>query len=331
MTLTLSRHPILSRRAALGAAALLAAPAIGRAQDMPPGNIRLICGLPAGGLTDIFSRAYGDFIGRALNRTVVVENRPGASGGIAAQAVKNAAPDGLTMLMTISTTFFGNRVLVKNLQYDPDKDFSVISVIPAGHLPLVVRSNLGITSIKDFLAYAATNDVSLGTYGAGSFPHVVTDALNRQLTRKIAAVHYRGEAAMWRDLAGGALHAACGSYLAAASVLDTGAGRAIAVPTDTRMRRLPNVPTFIEQGLTQPVFGLKSWVGLFTPAGVPEAVLDRYSALAVEAGKSEAIVKLLDTYAIDEAAMDRRASKTLYDAEGPVWVQAVRALDITPE
>lgn len=321
----------LTRRGAVGSLVLLATPSIVRAQTLPQGAIRIVCGLPAGGLTDIFARAYGEHIGRVLGRTVVVENRPGASGGVAAAAVKGAQPDGLTLLFTISTTFFGNRVLVRSLQYDPDRDFNIVSIVPAGHLPLIVRSNLPITSIAELLRYAEANDVSIGTYGAGSFPHVMIDALNRGLTRKMAAVHYRGEAAMWRELAGGSLHAACGTVLAAAALLDGGTGRPIAVPTDRRLSRMPNVPTFAEQGFNAPVFNLKTWVGMFAPAGVPDAIVDRYSELMVEAGQSDTIRRLRETNAIDEAAIGRRESRALYDREGPVWIEAVRGLGITPE
>jgi tripartite-type tricarboxylate transporter receptor subunit TctC len=323
-----------SRRTALRALAavpLLAAPARLRAQTLPTGNIRIVVGLPAGGLTDAFARGYGNFIGQALGRSVVVDNRPGASGALAAQNVLAAPADGLTLLFTISTTFFGARVLIRNLRYDPDKDFSVVSIVPAGHLPLVVRPNLPVSSVRELLAYAERNDVSIGTYGAGSFPHVMTDALNRSVGRKMEPVHYRGEAPMWTDLAGGRLHAACGSYLAASAVLASGAGRVVAVPTARRMRRLPEVATFAEQGFTAPVFGLVAWVGMFAPSGVPEPILDRYGQLMVEGAGSEPIMRLRETNAIDEGAMPRGASKALYDAEGPVWVEAVRALGLTPE
>lgn len=325
---------LFTRRVALaGLSSLtgLAVPSIGRAQTLPAGNIRIVVGLPAGGLTDAFARAYGNHIGRELGRTVVVDNRPGASGALAAQTVKAAPADGLTLLFTISTTFFGNRVLIRNLQYDPDRDFTIVSVVPAGHLPLVVRANLPFTSVRDLLAHAERNDVSIGTYGAGSFPHVMIDALNRNLSRKIEPVHYRGEAPMWTDLAGGRLHAACGSFLAAQTVLASGAGRVIAVPTDTRMRRLPEVPTFAEQGFPAPVFNLKAWVGLAAPSGVPDALLDRYSELMVAAAPTEPLLRLREMNAIDEGAMSRAASKALYDIEGPVWVEAVRALGLTPE
>lgn len=322
----------ISRRSLLAAvpAATLAAPRLARAQAWPAGTIRIICGTAAGGLTDLFSRAYGDYIAKQTGQTVIVENRPGASGGIAAQAVKMAPPDGLTFILTISTTFFANRILISNLQYDPDRDFKFISAMPAGHLPLIVHRSTGVTNVREFLDYARANNISFGTYGAGSFPHTVAFEFNKMLDRKIVPVHYRGEAPMWNDFNGGALQAAIGSYLGSAAVLQSGVGRAIAVPTDRRMGKLPDVPTFSEQGINIRVLQLKGWVGLFAPAALPDAIADRVSALMVEGGRSEAIRKILDTFGIDEAAMDRAASQKLYDEEGPDWIAATRQLGITP-
>ena len=324
--------PFQTRRAwiAGGAAFAVAAPSLVRAQAWPAGTIKIICGTAAGGLTDLFSRAYGDYISKAVGQAVVVENRPGASGSIAAQAVKQSPPDGLTFILTISTTFFANRILISNLQYDPDKDFKFISAMPAGHLPLVVHRSTGVTNVREFLDYARANNVSFGTYGAGTFPHVVAFELNKMLDRKIVPVHYRGEAPMLNDFNSGALQAAIGSYLGISAVIQSGIGRAIAVPTDRRMGKMPDVPTFQEQGLNIRVLQLKGWVGLFGPAALPDAIADRVSALMVEGGKSEAIRKILDTFGIDEAAMGRAESQRLYDEEGPDWVAATRQLGISP-
>ncbi|MCA0317077.1 MAG: tripartite tricarboxylate transporter substrate binding protein [Proteobacteria bacterium] len=322
-----------TRRAMIAGAtaSVLAVPNLARAQaNWPTGTIRIICGTAAGGLTDLFSRAYGEYISRQTGQTVVVENRPGASGGIAGQAVKQAPPDGLTFILTISTTFFANRILISNLQYDPDKDFKFISAMPAGHLPLIVHRSTGVTNVRQFLDYARNNNISFGTYGAGSFPHTVAFEFNKMLDRKMVPVHYRGEAPMWNDFNSGALQAAIGSYLGSAGVLQSGVGRAIAVPTDRRMGKLPDVATYSEQGINIRVLQLKGWVGLFAPAALPDAIADRVSTLMVEAGKTEAIRKMLDTFGIDEAAMGRAASQKLYDEEGPDWIAATRQLGITP-
>jgi Tripartite tricarboxylate transporter family receptor len=140
------------------------------------------------------------------------------------------------------------------------------------------------------------------------------------------AVHYRGEAPMWQDFAAGVLHAAAGSYPNTLNAVQSGAGRAIAVTTTKRNKRLPDVPTFVEQDVHSKVFVLEPYITLAGPAGMPQHVVERLSALMVEAGKSERVKKLLETYGIDESAQDHIAFKKLYDSETPIWIDAVRRL-----
>ena len=185
-----SRRDLL-RYGAAAAAATLSAPAI--AQAWPSKPIRIICGYPVGGLTDIFARAYGEGISQLTGQPVVVENKAGASGTIAAEQVKQAPPDGYTLMWTISTTLIMNKVLFKKLPYDPDKDFVPISWMDAGHLPLIVNKNVPANNLKEFADYARNNKVSMGTYGAGSYSHCAVEALNRHYGLKMEAVHYRGE------------------------------------------------------------------------------------------------------------------------------------------
>jgi tripartite-type tricarboxylate transporter receptor subunit TctC len=328
-------HLAISRRAALrggiATATALSLRAPARAQAWPNQPLKFICSHPAGGLTDAFARSYGDYIGQKLGQPVVVENKSGAGGQIAAQAVATAQPDGHTLLVTISSTLLGNRVLYKKLPYDPDKDFSFIALMPSGHLPLLVHRSTGATTLKEFVEYARKNTVSIGTYGAGSFPHIVTATLNRQYGLKMVAVHYRGESPMWQDFAAGSLQAACGSYQAALGALQSGNGRAVAVPQRVRMKKLPDVPTFAEQGFSAPVFQALGYIAFLGPAGIPEQVAERLSYLAVEAGKSERIVKLLDTFGIDDAAKDRAFFRRTYETEGAIWINAVKDLDLAQQ
>jgi len=219
---------MIARRTLLlsSAAALLPAPAL--AQAWPAKPIRIICGYPAGGLTDIFARAYGEHISRTTGQPVYVENKAGASGAIAAEQVKSATPDGYTLMFTISTTMIMNKVLFKKLPYDPDKDFVPISWMDAGHLPTVLHKSVPGANLNEFAGYARNNKVSIGTYGAGSYSHVAVAALNRHFGLSMEAVHYRGEGPMWVDVGSGAVQGGSGSYAAVSSVLQSGSGRAIA-------------------------------------------------------------------------------------------------------
>jgi len=328
MIVRASRREVL-RHGGAAAVSLLAAPAL--AQAWPSKPIRIVCGYPAGGLTDIFARAYGEFISQKTGQPVTVENKAGASGAIAAEQVKGAAPDGYTLMWTISTTMVMNKVLFKKLPYDPDKDFVLISWMNAGHLPTVVTKNVPASNLKEFVDWAKGRKVSMGTYGAGSYSHVVVETLNRLYSLSMEAVHYRGESLMWQDVASGSIQAGSGSYAAASSVLQGGTGRPIAVPSMTRMRKLPDVGTFYEQGATDRAFLVRGWIGLVAPAGMPKEIVQKLSDMMVEAGKTERIQKILDTFGIDEAARDHVYFEKVVREEGPVWIDLVKSLNIEPQ
>jgi tripartite-type tricarboxylate transporter receptor subunit TctC len=325
----------LTRRAfvetGIAASASLPFAASGWAQAWPAKPLKIVCGYPAGGLTDLFARAYGDYLSQKLGQPVVVENRPGAGGTIAAQAVKTSPADGYTLMFTISTTMIMNRVLYKSLPYDADKDFVLISSMSAGHLPFVVHKSTGATNLAEFAEFARKNKVNVGTYAAGSYAHIAVAELNKHFGLQMEAVHYRGEAPMWQDFAAGVIQAASGSFAAASNVLQSGAGRAVAVPQTRRMRKLPEVPTFLEQGVTSKAFQLKGFICLVGPAGMPREVVERLSALMVEGGQSERVQKLLDTFGIDESAAGHEDFKKLYVEEGPIWIGLVKDLGLTPE
>lgn len=325
---------LISRRSALltgAAASVFPRPAL--AQNLKFGSkpIRIICAYPPGGLTDQFSRAYGDYIAEKTGQQVIVENKTGAGGGVAAIALKQAPADGHTLVCTVSATLLGNRVMYKNLPYDPDKDFALVALMTSGHLPVVAHKSTGAKNMADFAAYAKANKISGGSYAAGSFAHIALGEIARHYSLDYPIVQHRGEAPMWQDMAAGVSHIACGSYQASRVVLDGGHGQAIAVPTTTRMKKLPDVPTFAEQGLTAPVFKLKSWTCFVAAAATPPELVQQASDMIVEGGKGPRLAKVLDTFGIDEGAIGSAAFKDIMTNEGPIWLDAARKLNLTQE
>ena len=311
------------------AAAVMPAPAI--AQAWPAKPIKIVCTYPPGGLTDIFSRAYGEFLSAKLGQSVVVDNKTGAAGAIGAEVVKQAAPDGYTLMFTNSTTMVQNKVLFKKLSYDPDKDFALVAWFNTGHLPTSVNKDIPVKNIPEFAAWCKDRKVSAATYGAGSFAHVVAATLNQKHGFKMESVHYRGEGAMWQDVASGNVQTATGSYASQLAFLQQGSVKVIAVPTLERMKKLPDVPTFYEQGLTDKAFQVRGWVGCAAPAGAPEAIVRKLSDLMVEGGKTERVLKINDQFGIDEGARDRAYFRKVLDEEGPVVLDVIRSLDIEPQ
>src|SRR6267154_2232693 len=306
-------------------------PDSGWTQTWPSKPIKMVCAFPPGGLTDSFAHIYGEYLSQKLGQPIIVENKAGASGLIGAAAVKQSPPDGYTLLVATTAVLAQNRVLFKSLPYDPDRDFVLISSMSAGHLPLVAGKATNVGSLKEFVEYARKNQTNVGTWGPGSYAHIVVAELNKRYELQMKAVHYRGESPMWQDFAAGVLQAAMGSYANAVNALEFGAGKAIAVQTTVRNRKLPDVATFIEQGVDSKVFALTGYTFLAGPVGMPREIVERLSDLMVEAGKTDKIQKLLDTYGIDESAQGHIAFKKLYDNETPIWVDAVRALGLAPE
>ncbi len=315
----------------IGASATAVLPFVAaRAEAWPARTIKIIVSTPPGGITDAFARVYGDFISTKLGQPVIVENKPGSSGIVAAQHVKTAAPDGYTLLYTISSTLLGSRIVFKSLPYDADKDFALVSITPSGHLPVIANTSTGATNLQSFVEYARKNKTSAGSYGAGSFAHIVAARLKQDFDLDMAIVQYRGEAPMWQDFLAGSIQLATGSYQAAIPALETGKGRAIGVPTTLRVKKLPDVPTFLEQGYQAKVFQLTTWTALLGPAAMPSEIVERLSALMVEAGSSERVRKTLDIFGIDDAAIDVATFRKIYSNDGPVWLDAVQQLGLTP-
>ncbi|MEQ1649302.1 MAG: tripartite tricarboxylate transporter substrate binding protein [Hyphomicrobiaceae bacterium] len=324
----------ISRRTAIAGSLAVAAfprPSLGQSVKFGSKPIRIICAFPAGGLTDQFARAYGDYIAEKTGQQVIVENRTGAGGGVGAVALKQAPNDGHTLMCTVSATLLGNRVLYKNLPYDPDKDFALVALMSSGHLPVVAHKSTGAKTIAEFAAYAKTNKVSGGSYAAGSFAHIAVNEISKQLGFECPIVQHRGESPMWQDMAAGVSHIACGSYQASRIVLDGGHGQAIAVPTSKRMKRLPDVPTFAEQGLTAPVFQLKSWTCFVARGDTPPELVTEASNMIVDGGKTPRLAKILDTFGIDDGAVGQVQFKNIMDTEGPIWLDAARKLNLKQE
>jgi tripartite-type tricarboxylate transporter receptor subunit TctC len=295
----------------------------------PSRNIRMVCSYPAGGQTDLLARGFGDYISRQVGKTVVIENKAGASGAIGAAEVARAEPDGHTILCSISTTYVMNRAMMKNPGYDMDKDLSLVSVIPGAGLPLVASVKHNIKTLDDFVAFAKkSGKVNFGTYSAGSAPHMTINELNKQYGLNIEPVHYRGEAPMWTGLAEGTLDAAMGSYTAAQSVLQSNHGVAFAVHSK-KVAAMPDIKTLPEQGATSKFFTVSGFSGWALPKATPQPIVDRLSELCVAANNDPKVKEILATFVL-EPAIGARESNALYQRELPIWMETANRLGLEP-
>ncbi len=328
MSASLDRRHFIAAGTAAAAAPFLPRRASAQAA-WPTRQIRVICSYPAGGQTDLLARAYGEFISQQVGKTVVIENKAGASGAIGAAEVARAEPDGHTVLCSISTTYVMNRVMIRNPGYDMDKDLTLVSVIPGAGLLLVANPKIGVKTLDEFVAFARkSGKVNFGTYSAGSAPHMTIHELNKQYGLSIEPIHYRGEAPMWTGLAEGSLHVAMGSYTAAQSVLQSDRGVAFAVHSK-RVDAIPDVKTLPEQGATAKFFTVSGFTGWALPKATPQSIVDRLAELCVAANNDPKVKEVLRTFVL-EPALGFKESNALYQRELPVWIESGRALGLEP-
>jgi tripartite-type tricarboxylate transporter receptor subunit TctC len=295
----------------------------------PSRQIRMVCSYPAGGQTDLLARAFGEFISRQVGQTVVIENKAGASGSIGAAEVARAAPDGHTILCSISTTYVMNRVMMKNPGYDMDKDLTLVSIIPGAGLPLIASLQSGVKSLEEFVAFARkSGKVNFGTYGAGSAPHITINELNKQYGLNIEPVHYRGEAMMWTGLMEGTLDAGMGSYIAAQPVLQSSRGTLFAVHSK-RVAAIPDIKTLPEQGATSKFFTVTGFTGWALPKATSQPIVDRLAEFCVAASQDPKVREVLATFVL-EPPLGFKESNALYQRELPTWIESGQALGLPP-
>jgi tripartite-type tricarboxylate transporter receptor subunit TctC len=262
------------RRRDLVLAALAAAgsPAFAQA-DRIEGPIRIVLPFGPGSGTDVYARMVAQQLGAALGVATVVDNKPGANGILAAEAVARARPDGTTLLFTTNTTHAANPHLVKELRYDPVKDFAPISKMGNLTFFALVPASSAYHTMADLVEAArkAPNTVSYGA--ANSFGMVSGSKLGKTAGVDFLRVPYKSSPQIITDLLGGQIQFAFIDLAAAAPLVKAGKVRALAVLADKRFPSLPEVPTMAEAGY--PGFNVVAWFGLFAPAGTPAAIVSR--------------------------------------------------------
>jgi tripartite-type tricarboxylate transporter receptor subunit TctC len=256
---------------------LAALPRLARAAEVYPGRpITIVVPFGAGSGTDIATRIIARPLGVALNQNIVVDNRPGANGGIAATYVAKAASDGYTLLMSTNSPHSSNPALLKNLAYDPVKDFAPITRIGSFTLMLVVNPAVPVKSLAELIAYAKANPGRLA-YASGNTSGILAgETLKHWAGVDILHVPYKSVPPALNDVIGGRVATAFSDLTPVLPHVASGALRPLAI---TRLRRsalLPDLPTFDESGLKD--FEVESWAGLFAPAATDPAILARLNA-----------------------------------------------------
>ena len=300
-----------------------------QAQDFPSKPITIVVPFAAGSGTDTQARVVGQVIAREFKATVLVENKAGASGFIAAQYVARAAPDGYTVLMTTNTTHAANEHLFKKLPYDPVKDFTPITLMGLGYMYLVVRQDSPIKSVADLVAQARKTPGKLN-FGAGSSSSRVGSEMLKQLAGlNVAHVPYKSNPLAVTDLIGGQLDFMFLDAPTAMPHLNGGRLRALAVSGTTRMVGTPAVPTVDQAGVKG--FDVSYWLAVYAPPGLPPALTRRLNEMLVKAADSPEVKQLYERSSGIGATSTPEELARFQAAESVKWGKVIKAAGIEPE
>jgi tripartite-type tricarboxylate transporter receptor subunit TctC len=301
------------------------------AQEFPTHTLTMVNPFAAGGPNDVPGRLFAQRMGEVLGQTVIVENVGGAGGMTGADRVAKAQPDGYTFLQGTVGTQAQNQTLYKKPAYDSVKDFVSVGLFLEAPLVLIVRKDLPVNSMKEFVAYAKANadKMQFASAGTGSAIHLGCALMNSITGLNVTHVPYRGANPAMQDLAAGRVDYLCDIITTAKPQIDGGNVKAIAVLSDKRSAALPNVPTAKEQGFDVDAY---TWNAFFLPKGTPQPIADKLNHAMVEAMKTPSIREKLDAVGLNLVSPDRATPAYLdgfVKSEIAKWAVLIKASGIS--
>ena len=306
-------------------ALLLASPAA--AQE---GVVRIVLGFPAGATSDLLSRLVAEHMRGTLGRTVIVENKVGAGGQIANEAVKAAAPDGNTLLVTpVATMAIYPHSFAGRLRYDPFKDFVPVAHLSNFQLGFGVGAAVPAKTLAEYVA-AVKKDPKLGFYASaapGSIPHFFGVMFARTAGIELTHVPYKGTAPALQALAGGEVAAISTVAADIGTLVRSGKARLLAVSGEKRAAAFPDVPTFTESGYDLVAL---PWYAMFAPAGTPQATIDKYSKAAIAAMHDPALRAKLENMGLEPTGLGPDELAKILKADYEKWGPPIRASGFRP-
>jgi tripartite-type tricarboxylate transporter receptor subunit TctC len=327
----------LGRRRATGmlaatVAGSLMAPGMVLAQDSVD-MVKVVLGVAAGSMVDQLARTMAEYLKKGYAANSMVDNRTGASGIIAVAAMKNAQPDGKTILVATSSPITIYPVTYKKLPYDPDADLIPVSTLVRFDLALAVGPMVpaDVKTLREYYAWCKANpaNASFGSPAAGSMPHFLGSMTARTAGVDIQHVPYRGPSAAVLDMLGGRLSSVVVPLEDVLQYAQGGRCRILGITGETRSRYMPGAPTFHEQGLGE--HAMRVWIGAFLPAGTPQATVSRLSDTLKAALSDKAVIKSLEGNALDVQWSTQDELKARIKAERASWAVAAKTLNFTAD
>ncbi|HET6264392.1 MAG TPA: tripartite tricarboxylate transporter substrate binding protein [Usitatibacter sp.] len=310
--------------------AFLLAAANVHAQSWPTRPIKMVVPFPAGGPTDVMTRALAEKLSAALGQPVVVDNKPGAGGTIGSDLVAKSAPDGYTLLMATSSTHSIGPYLGK-VPYDPRKDFTPVVYVGKATNILVVSPILNIHTLRELIDYAKKNPgkANYATSGIGSISHLTSEMFASMAGVKIVHVPYKGTQLSMPDLMSGQVTMLFDSVLTAKPHIDAKRLVGLTVSSKERSSLVPDMPTMAESGL--PGFDSWTWFGVFGPAGTPQAVVERFNAEVNRIVADPALRERFAQLGFETTGGTPAQFSALVESESAKWSKVIRDANVKPE
>lgn len=315
--------------AAVAVAAIISVGPVKAADEYPTKPIRMVVPFPPGSGTDTSARRVAQMIFDQTGQQGLVENKPGASGFLAAQAVATAPADGYTLLVTTNTTHAANAALFKKLPYDPIKDFAPIGRIAIAGLVLVVRPDSPYKTVDDITKAAKAAPGKLAFASGSSSTHIAGEMYASMAGISLLHVPYKGVPQALTDLMGGQVDFVISDVTPATPLIRGGKLRPIAVTLEKRHFNFPDVPTMAESGLKD--YSMFAWSAVFAPAGTPRPIIDKLSAIVRKGVESPAMQESFRTTGGEGAPMTPDELGAFVTSETEKWAKAVKAAGIQPE
>jgi len=310
---------------------LLFAAGIAHAQPYPSKPIRIVVGFPAGGPADISARIVAQHLTERVGRQVVVENRAGATGTIAAGQVARAAPDGYTLLMATQSTNATVPYMYSKISYDTLRDFAAVVQVGQSPLLVAVHPSMPVKSIKELIALARARpgQVTFGTGGIGSTPHMSMELFKAMAKVDILPVHYKGESPAIIEAVGGHVQMLATSIAVLLPHVRAGKLRGLAVSTAKRAATAPDIPTIAESGLKG--FETTSWQGIVVPSATPRDIVHKLNAETVHVLTQPAARDQFLKLGVEIVADTPEQFYELLKAENARWGKLVKDLGLRAE
>jgi tripartite-type tricarboxylate transporter receptor subunit TctC len=317
------------RTAAVAALMMVAAAAAASAQSFPSRPVRIFVPYPAGGGVDVLTRTLGDVVSKQWGQSVVVENRPGAGGVIASQAVVTSAPDGYTLIM-VASGHATNPLLYAKIPYDTFKDFTPISLLASSPNILLVRADSPFRTMADLIAAAKAKpgSLSFAHAGTGTSTHLAGELLKSLARIDLNAIPYKGGAPSINDLLGGQIPISFNNGPESVGQLQAGTLRALAVTTAERAPFLPDVPSMSE---AVPGYDTGVWWGLLGPANMPADVLAKLSQDFVAALNTDSVKERLGKLGALPIGSSPQQFDARIHADYDKWGPIIQAAGMKPE